>query len=96
MWIFRAPNLHYQFINCRLPLCKDIMNDNSTKSVTFAPRLNTNVYSTPVYLNFPPEAPEDHVTFLFGILLLISVALFCAVILMRITKPKYVFPIIYS
>ena len=48
-----------------------------------------NVYTTPIYLNFPVEPPEDHVTFLFGILLLISLAVCCTMVILKLTKPKY-------
>jgi len=48
-----------------------------------------NVYTTPIYLNFPVEPPEDHVTFLFGILLLISLAVCCTMVILKLTKPKF-------
>lgn len=50
--------------------------------------IKQNVYTTPIYLNFPMEPPEDHVTFLFGILLLISLAICCTIVILKLTKPK--------
>lgn len=52
--------------------------------------LRQNIYTTPVYLNFPSEVPEDHITFLFGIMLLISLAVCCTVFILKLTKPKFV------
>uniref|UniRef100_A0A7E4W6D5 Protein tweety homolog n=1 Tax=Panagrellus redivivus TaxID=6233 RepID=A0A7E4W6D5_PANRE len=46
-------------------------------------------YTTPIYLNFPSEVPEDHVTFLFGIVLLISLAVCCTMVILKLTKPKF-------
>uniref|UniRef100_A0AC34G162 Uncharacterized protein n=1 Tax=Panagrolaimus sp. ES5 TaxID=591445 RepID=A0AC34G162_9BILA len=51
--------------------------------------LRQNIYTTPVYLNFPSEVPEDHITFLFGIMLLISLAVCCTVFILKLTKPKF-------
>uniref|UniRef100_A0AC34RIR3 Uncharacterized protein n=1 Tax=Panagrolaimus sp. JU765 TaxID=591449 RepID=A0AC34RIR3_9BILA len=50
--------------------------------------LRQNFYTTPIYLNFPVEPPEDHVTFLFGILLLISLAVCCTLVILKLTKPN--------
>ncbi|KAI6175868.1 hypothetical protein M3Y97_00736800 [Aphelenchoides bicaudatus] len=88
--ISRLSCCHFVFLlnDSRIPLCEEMSgDDNSTKTVTFAPR-PTNTYSTPAYLSLPHDVPEDHITFLFGIILLISVAVFCAVVIMKLTKPN--------
>ncbi|KAI1733196.1 hypothetical protein Ddc_02110 [Ditylenchus destructor] len=46
-------------------------------------------YTTPVYLKIPSDVPEDHVTFMFGILFLVSIAVLCTMFILRITKPKH-------
>jgi hypothetical protein len=51
--------------------------------------LRKNIYTTPAYLSFPSEVPEDHITFLFGIMLLISLAVCCTVFILKLTKPKF-------
>ena len=63
-------------------------NGSNSNETTYL--LRPNVYTTPVYLNFPSEVPEDHVTFLFGIILLISMAICCTVFILKLTKPKFV------
>ncbi|CAD5218672.1 unnamed protein product [Bursaphelenchus okinawaensis] len=68
----------------KVPFCDTEFMNNATRKLEPLP----NVYSTPVYLNFPPEVPEDHATFFLGITLLISIAVFCAIIIMKLTKPK--------
>lgn len=71
--------------NCRVPLCDELFMNETRRAA-----LQVQPHSTPVYLSFPAEVPEDHLTFCFGILLLISVAVFCAVVIMKLTKPKWV------
>ncbi|CAD5226028.1 unnamed protein product [Bursaphelenchus xylophilus] len=68
----------------KVPFCDSEFMKNDTTRVEPAP----NVYSTPVYLNFPADVPEDHATFFLGIILLISIAVFCAIVIMKLTKPK--------
>uniref|UniRef100_A0A915CRN0 Uncharacterized protein n=1 Tax=Ditylenchus dipsaci TaxID=166011 RepID=A0A915CRN0_9BILA len=45
-------------------------------------------YTTPIYLKMPSEVPEDHITFMFGILFLISIAVLCTMFILKLTKPK--------
>lgn len=53
-------------------------------------------YSPPIILDEPPEIQEDHVTFLLGIVLLISVAVGCIFTLSRIGRPRYVVYILFK
>ncbi|KAI6187151.1 hypothetical protein M3Y98_00211200 [Aphelenchoides besseyi] len=77
----------------KIPLCEEMRStSNATKSATVSPlKRFTNSYSTPVYLSMPPNVPEDHGIFIFGVLLLTFIALFAAFVLVRLTKPKFGF-----
>uniref|UniRef100_A0A1I7XCX0 Conserved plasma membrane protein n=1 Tax=Heterorhabditis bacteriophora TaxID=37862 RepID=A0A1I7XCX0_HETBA len=66
----------------QVPPCHPtFLNENAENSTK-------NSYSPPVYLSEPSEVQEDHVTFLFGILVLMVIALGCTFTLSKLTKPK--------
>ncbi|TMS38682.1 hypothetical protein L596_005350 [Steinernema carpocapsae] len=44
--------------------------------------------STPVYLSLPAEVPADHVTFMFGIIILMSIAVCCTFLMSKMAKPR--------
>lgn len=64
---------------------------NATDLLLRLRALSTTNSTTPItYLRVPhaSEVPQDHVTFLFGVLLMISIAVICAMFIRKLTKPK--------
>ncbi|KHN72569.1 hypothetical protein Tcan_11774 [Toxocara canis] len=50
---------------------------------------NVSNYTTLIYLSEPEHVPEDHMTFLFGIIMLVTVAAGCMLIASRVSPKKY-------
>ncbi|VDK68471.1 unnamed protein product [Anisakis simplex] len=44
--------------------------------------------SMPIYLNEPESVPEDHMTFLFGVIMLMSVSIGCLLLASRVSTKK--------
>ncbi|CEF71280.1 Hypothetical protein SRAE_X000060700 [Strongyloides ratti] len=65
----------------KLPFCDFFISKQQTHKIN-------NTYHTPVYLEYPNDVHEDHVTFIFGIALLISIAGLCTLILSKLTRPN--------
>uniref|UniRef100_A0A914DU48 Uncharacterized protein n=1 Tax=Acrobeloides nanus TaxID=290746 RepID=A0A914DU48_9BILA len=75
---------------CDFELMKQVsVTQLSNRTIVNVTKLAQVQYTTPVYLTFPSDVPEDHVTFLFGILLLASIAISCTFIILKLTKPKF-------
>uniref|UniRef100_A0A0K0EM33 Conserved plasma membrane protein n=1 Tax=Strongyloides stercoralis TaxID=6248 RepID=A0A0K0EM33_STRER len=85
-----------QFKLNRMACCNIVKLLNDTNKLTFCDfliskqqrRTINNTYNTPVYLEYPNDVHEDHVTFIFGIALLISIAALCTLILSKLTRPN--------
>jgi hypothetical protein len=89
-------------LHFRIPFCPvEDMRDSINESIAVLPYgingtsmpTRQTFYTTPLYLRFPAEdVPEDHVTFLFGILLLVSIAVICTALILKLTKPTISMP----
>uniref|UniRef100_A0AC35TYG8 Uncharacterized protein n=1 Tax=Rhabditophanes sp. KR3021 TaxID=114890 RepID=A0AC35TYG8_9BILA len=66
----------------KIPLC-----DFNITSLNFK-MINNHTEAIPVYISYPNEVQEDHVTFAFGIFLLLSIVLICTMVMSKLTKPK--------
>uniref|UniRef100_A0A914ZLR6 Uncharacterized protein n=1 Tax=Parascaris univalens TaxID=6257 RepID=A0A914ZLR6_PARUN len=51
--------------------------------------LNTSRYTTMKYLSEPEHVPEDHMTFLFGVIMLLCVATVCILLASRVSPRRY-------
>uniref|UniRef100_A0A0K0G4T0 Recep_L_domain domain-containing protein n=1 Tax=Strongyloides venezuelensis TaxID=75913 RepID=A0A0K0G4T0_STRVS len=65
----------------KLPFCDFIISGQRALTIN-------NTYNKPVYLEYPNDVHEDHVTFIFGIAFLISIAGLCTFILSKLTRPN--------
>uniref|UniRef100_A0A0N5A3D6 CX domain-containing protein n=1 Tax=Parastrongyloides trichosuri TaxID=131310 RepID=A0A0N5A3D6_PARTI len=65
----------------RFPFCNFSSLETQTNTLN-------NSHHKPVYLDYPNEVHEDHVTFIFGIALLISIAGLCTFIMSKLTRPN--------
>ncbi|KAK0400110.1 hypothetical protein QR680_003362 [Steinernema hermaphroditum] len=75
----------------RFPFCtEDILaNATATQFLSNASLANSEAsLSTPVYLSLPAEVPADHVTFMFGIIILMSIAVCCTFLMSKMAKPR--------
>uniref|UniRef100_A0A1I8APC9 Conserved plasma membrane protein n=1 Tax=Steinernema glaseri TaxID=37863 RepID=A0A1I8APC9_9BILA len=81
----------------RLPFCtEDILANSTTTQSRYEIITHPNAsfpdgdssLSTPVYLSLPAEVPADHVTFMFGIIILMSIAVCCTFLMSKMAKPR--------